>query len=99
MPPDIVIRPEATVDTVAITVAITAVTIAAFATLEISQHTEQFIVKALHDAGALVAELDAQVVDQSPSRPSRCRTARPTGMASGRCRCCRHISDRASARR
>lgn len=46
--------------------AITAVTIAAFTTLEISQHTEQFIVKALRAAGALavslVAELDGQVV-------------------------------------
>ena len=46
--------------------AISAVTIAAFATLEISQHTEQFIVKALRAAGALavslVAELDGQVV-------------------------------------
>lgn len=46
--------------------AITAVTIAAFATLEISQHTEQFIVKALRAAGALavslVAEADGQVV-------------------------------------
>ena len=46
--------------------AITAVTLAAFATLEISQHTEQFIVKALRAAGALavslVAELDGRVV-------------------------------------
>lgn len=46
--------------------AITAVTIAAFRTLEISQHTEQFIIKALRAAGALavslVAELDGQVV-------------------------------------
>lgn len=46
--------------------AITAVTIAAFQTLEISQHTEQFIVKALRAAGALavslVAELDGRVV-------------------------------------
>lgn len=46
--------------------AITAVTLAAFATLDISQHTEQFIVKALRVAGALavslVAELDGHVV-------------------------------------
>ena len=46
--------------------AITSVTIAAFLTLEISQHTEQFIVKALRAAGALavslVAELDGRVV-------------------------------------
>ena len=57
-----IIRPESLADADAIT----AVTIAAFATLEISQHTEQFIVRALRAAGALsvslVAELDGQVV-------------------------------------
>lgn len=46
--------------------AITAVTIAAFETLEISSHTEQFIIAALRDAGALtvslVAEVDGRVV-------------------------------------
>jgi putative acetyltransferase len=46
--------------------AITEVTIAAFRTLEISHHTEQFIVAALRAAGALavslVAELDGRVV-------------------------------------
>jgi putative acetyltransferase len=46
--------------------AITRVTIAAFRTLEISNHTEQFIIKALRAAGALtislVAEIDGQVV-------------------------------------
>lgn len=46
--------------------AITAVTIAAFETLEISGHTEHFIVDALRDAGALtvslVAELGGKVV-------------------------------------
>lgn len=46
--------------------AITQVTIAAFKTLPISSHTEQFIIKALRSAGALtlslVAELDDQVV-------------------------------------
>lgn len=46
--------------------AITEVTVAAFETLEISQHTEQFIVEALRAAGALtlslVAELDGRVV-------------------------------------
>ncbi len=45
---------------------ITAVTAAAFQDLEISSHTEQFIVEALRKAGALtvslVAELDGQVV-------------------------------------
>ena len=46
--------------------AITQVTIAAFATLPISKHTEQFIIRALRDAGALtislVAEIDGRVV-------------------------------------
>lgn len=46
--------------------AITGVTIAAFNTLEVSGHTEQFIIKALRAAGgltlSLVAELDGQVV-------------------------------------
>lgn len=46
--------------------AITSVTLAAFQALEISQHTEQFIVKALRAAGALavslVAQLDGRVV-------------------------------------
>lgn len=46
--------------------AITEVTVAAFATLEISGHTEQFIIQALRSAGALtvslVAEVDGRVV-------------------------------------
>jgi putative acetyltransferase len=46
--------------------AITQVTIAAFMTLPISNHTEQFIIKALRAAGALtislVAEIDGRVV-------------------------------------
>lgn len=46
--------------------AITAVTIAAFETLAISNHTEQFIIAALRTAGALsvslVAELDGRVI-------------------------------------
>ena len=46
--------------------AITQVTIAAFKTLAVSQHTEQFIIRALRDAGALtvslVAEIDGRVV-------------------------------------
>jgi putative acetyltransferase len=45
---------------------ITQVTVAAFATMEISGHTEQFIIEALRSAGALtlslVAELDGRVV-------------------------------------
>lgn len=46
--------------------AITQVTIEAFKTLSISNHTEQFIIKALRDVGALtlslVAEIDGRVV-------------------------------------
>ncbi|MFX0203545.1 MAG: GNAT family N-acetyltransferase, partial [Candidatus Hodarchaeota archaeon] len=46
--------------------AITQVTIAAFRTLPISNHTEQFIIKALRAAGtltlSLVAEIDGRVV-------------------------------------
>jgi putative acetyltransferase len=41
--------------------AITGVTVAAFATLEISQHTEQFIVAALRAANALTVSLVAAV--------------------------------------
>ena len=46
--------------------AITEVTASAFESMEISSHTEQFIVEALRDAGvlsvSLVAEVDGQVV-------------------------------------
>jgi putative acetyltransferase len=45
---------------------ITQVTVAAFESMEISDHTEQFIVEALRSAGALtqslVAEVDGRVV-------------------------------------
>lgn len=62
MNPEIVIRNESSADVDAIT----KVTVAAFKTLEISHHTEQFIVAALRAAGALavslVAELDGRVV-------------------------------------
>jgi putative acetyltransferase len=62
MKPDIVIRNEAEAD---VTV-ITEVTVAAFKTLAISNHTEQFIIAALRAANALtvslVAELDERVV-------------------------------------
>jgi putative acetyltransferase len=62
MKPDIVIRNEAEAD---VTV-ITEVTVAAFKTLAISNHTEQFIIAALRAANALtvslVAELDGRVV-------------------------------------
>jgi putative acetyltransferase len=62
MNPKIVIRNETGADVGAIT----EVTVAAFKTLEISHHTEQFIITALRAAGALavslVAELDGRVV-------------------------------------
>ncbi len=57
-----IIRKETTSDIEAIT----QVTIAAFKTLPISNHTEQFIIKALRAAGvltlSLVAEVDGCVV-------------------------------------
>ena len=60
--PNLLIRDETQADAAAIT----DLTIAAFETLEISSHTEQFIVTALRRAGALslslAAELDGRVV-------------------------------------
>jgi len=62
MNPKILIRSETDADVSAIT----EVTVAAFNTLEISNHTEQFIIEALRAAKALtvslVAELDGRVV-------------------------------------
>ena len=62
MPPAITIRNETNVDSDAIT----KVTVAAFKTLAVSNHTEQFIVEALRAARALtlslVAEVDGRVV-------------------------------------
>ena len=62
MKPEIIIRSETDSDVDAIT----DVTIAAFETLEISNHTEPFIIEALRAAKALtislVAELDARVI-------------------------------------
>jgi len=62
MNPKIVIRSETNADVSAIT----EVTVAAFKTLEISNHTEQFIIEALRAAKALtislVAELDCRVI-------------------------------------
>jgi putative acetyltransferase len=59
---EIVIRPETSTDIGAIT----EVTVAAFKTLEISNHTEQFIITALRAAKALtvslVAEIDGHVI-------------------------------------
>ncbi len=62
MNPEIAIRNETDADVAAIT----EVTIVAFKTLEISNHTEQFIIKALRAAKALtvslVAELNGRVI-------------------------------------
>lgn len=62
MRPQIAIRSETDADVAAIT----EVTVAAFKTLEISHHTEQFIIAALRAANALtvslVAESDGRVV-------------------------------------
>jgi putative acetyltransferase len=62
MNPEIAIRSETNTDISAIT----EVTIAAFRTLKISNHTEQFIIAALRNAKALkislVAELDGRVI-------------------------------------
>lgn len=62
MSPAIVIRNETGADISTIT----AVTVAAFTTLEVSDHTEQFVIEALRAAKALtlslVAEIDGRVV-------------------------------------
>lgn len=62
MNPKIIIRSERDADADAIA----EVTAAAFDTLEISNHTEQFIIEALRAAGALklslVAELDGRII-------------------------------------
>lgn len=56
MKPSIVIRSETDTDVAAIT----EVTVAAFKTLEISNHTEQFIITALRTANALALSLVAE---------------------------------------
>src|SRR5512139_4011443 len=62
MKPDVMIRNETSVDVNAIS----EVTVAAFNTLAISNHTEQFIIEALRAAKALtvslVAEMDGRVI-------------------------------------
>lgn len=57
MNPAIIVRHETDADVRAIT----AVTVAAFKTLEISSHTEQFIIEALRAAKALTLSLVAEV--------------------------------------
>lgn len=67
--PKLAIRDETAADVDAIT----AVTIAAFQSLEISRHTEQFVVMALRAAGALslplVAEVAGQVIRRTSASP------------------------------
>jgi len=60
MNPQLIIRSETPADEGAIT----AVTIAAFQSLEISHHTEQFIIAALRAAGALTVSLVAEINGQ-----------------------------------
>lgn len=60
MDPKVVIRAETDADVKAIS----ELTVAAFETLEVSSHTEQFIVEALRAAGALVVSLVAEVGGQ-----------------------------------
>lgn len=72
-----VIRDETAADATAIT----AVTVAAFETLEISSHTEQFIVAALRAANALtislVAEMDGRVIGHIAFSPVRVTDGTP----------------------
>lgn len=69
MNPNVIIRSETDADIGAIT----EVTVAAFKTLAISNHTEQFIVLALREAGALslslVAELEGRVIGHAAFSP------------------------------
>ena len=57
MKPEITFRSETTADVDAIT----DVTIAAFKSLEISNHTEQYIINALRAADALIISLVAEL--------------------------------------
>jgi putative acetyltransferase len=94
----IVIRSETDADVRAIS----EVTVAAFRTLEISNHTEQFIIEALRAAKALtvslVAEVDGRVVGHIAFSPSPLRTAPRTGTGLDRFRCCLRTSGRALAK-
>jgi putative acetyltransferase len=69
MNPKLVIRSETDADVSAIA----RVTVAAFKTLEISRHTEQFIIEALRAAKALalslVAEMDGSIIGHSAFSP------------------------------
>lgn len=67
--------------------AITEVTIAAFETLAVSQHTEQFIIEALRTSGvltiSLVAEVDGRVVGQIAFSPVALSDGTPDWYALG----------------
>ena len=99
MNPKIVIRNETDADATAIA----EVTVAAFETLEISNHTEQTIIAALRAANALtvslVAEMDGRVLGISHFLPWRCPTARRIGTDWGPYRFCPHTSGRGLAGR
>jgi len=77
MNPKIVIRDESAADVDAIT----EVTVAAFETLAISDHTEQFVIAALRAAEALtislVAELDGRVIGHIAFSPVTCSDGAP----------------------
>ncbi|MGE5602738.1 MAG: GNAT family N-acetyltransferase [Nitrososphaerales archaeon] len=77
----IVIRSETDADVSAIT----EVTVAAFKALEISNHTEQFIIAALRAAQALevslVAEMDGRVIGHIDFSPVTISDGTPTGTA------------------
>lgn len=84
--------------------AITEVTIAAFNTLPISNHTEQFIIKALRDAGALtislVAEIDSRIAGHIAFSPvTVSETARQAGMVLARFQCFPSFTGRVSGSR
>jgi len=98
MNPKIVIRDETNADVGMIA----EVTIAAFKTLEISNHIEQFIIEALLAAKSLtvslVAEVDGCVVGILRSLPLSSRTAPGTGTDLDLFLCCRSTSGRALAK-
>ena len=99
MNPKIVIRNETHSDVCAIT----EVTIAAFKTLEISNHTEQFIIEAIRAAKALtvslVAEMDGRVIGHIAFSPVTISDGTLTGMDLDLFRCCRRTSGRGSVKR
>ncbi len=96
--PKVLIRNETDTDVSAIT----EVTVAAFKTLQISHHTEQFIVEALRNAKALtvslVAELNERVVGHIAFSPVTISDGTRNGTALDPFQCCQPISAKASAK-